>query len=87
MTKERAEMCWGNRAGVVQTAVLRIVRTPKAEALLGNYKFLSSHELPCCILKNRLLTSGESTNSAFRAANVTAKRVLMDVEKRALTNG
>ena len=55
--------------------------------ILGHYKFLSSHELPCCILQNRIVTSGESTNSAFRVASVTAKRVLMDVEKRALTNG
>ena len=37
--------------------------------------------------ENRFLTSGENTNSAFRVASVTAKRVLMDVEKRALTDG
>ena len=55
--------------------------------ILKNYKFLSSHELQCCILKNRLLTNGESTNSAFRVASVTANRVLMDVEKRAPTDG
>ena len=36
VTKPREHTCWGNRAGGTQTAILRIVRTPKAEALLGN---------------------------------------------------
>ena len=41
----------------------------------------------CMIFKNIVISDGESTNSAFRVASVTAKRVLIDVEKRALTNG
>ena len=69
-------------------AILKFVSSPmEIPIFLKIINFTLQHELPCCILQNRFVTNSESTNSAFRVASVTAKRVLMDVEKRALTNG
>ena len=45
VTKPREHTCRGNRAGDLQTAILRIVRTPKAEALLGKNKTKADPEV------------------------------------------